>query len=137
MSTRPILITGCPRSGTTWLGSTVGASKDVIYVYEPFNDDAHHHLRLPARCLYLTDASGEPYRESVGALLGLGELSSRTCASARSLMPWHRECDDLAATLALRELVKRPRKFMRARRVCLKDPLAFFSAEWLSATFGA
>lgn len=134
---RPIVITGCPRSGTTWVGSTVAATPEVMYVYEPFNQDAHHHFRLEQRYLHLTSSNAGPYYRRIRALLSLGDLRERSIATLRALSPLHLMHDDLAATLATRELFKRPRKFARARRVCVKDPIAFFAAEWLSDTFDA
>jgi hypothetical protein len=108
-----------------------------MYIYEPFNDDAHHHFEFKQRFLYLTHANSPPYYRRLRALLGLGSLRSRALASVRALRPAARARDDLAAELAVRELVKRPKKFVRSARVCVKDPLAFFSAEWLAQTFAA
>ena len=34
---RPIFITGAPRSGTSWLGQILGSYSGMRYVYEPFN----------------------------------------------------------------------------------------------------
>ena len=34
---KPILITGCHRSGTTWIGKTIAYSNNIIYIGEPFN----------------------------------------------------------------------------------------------------
>ena len=32
-----ILVTGAPRSGTTWVGNVLAAGKDTLYLHEPFN----------------------------------------------------------------------------------------------------
>ena len=37
-----ILVTGCPRSGTSWMGKVLGFSDDVTYYYEP--DNEHNSL---------------------------------------------------------------------------------------------
>nr|WP_321222061.1 sulfotransferase domain-containing protein [uncultured Psychroserpens sp.] len=37
MSKTPILVTGIHRSGSTWIGKTIGSSAEVKYVHEPFN----------------------------------------------------------------------------------------------------
>jgi hypothetical protein len=34
---RPILVTGAPRSGTTWVGKMLALAPGVGYVHEPFN----------------------------------------------------------------------------------------------------
>lgn len=36
--TRPILIVGAPRSGTTWIGKALGLCEGVFYVHEPDNE---------------------------------------------------------------------------------------------------
>ena len=135
-ATHPFLITGCPRSGTTWVGSTVGASPDVFYVYEPFNDDAPHHLALPERHMYLDEELGRRWVKPVRSLVELGTRRGRMRASMRGVLRGPRVRTDLAATLALSALLRKPDDYLRARRVCFKDPLAFFAAEWLNATFG-
>lgn len=34
---KPVLIVGLPRSGTTWIGSTLSTARGIKYFYEPFN----------------------------------------------------------------------------------------------------
>ena len=34
---RPILVTGAHRSGTTWVGKMLAASREVAYISEPLN----------------------------------------------------------------------------------------------------
>lgn len=38
---RPIIVSGPPRSGTTWIGRTLAYSGQVCELYEPFNPQAH------------------------------------------------------------------------------------------------
>ncbi|MEE3918982.1 sulfotransferase [Micromonospora sp. BRA006-A] len=51
---RPIFILGAPRSGTTFLGSCVGALPDVSYHFEP------RLTKAVARCVY--EGSWTPQR---------------------------------------------------------------------------
>jgi len=37
MSSKPILVTGTHRSGTTWVGQMLSLDKHVLYIHEPFN----------------------------------------------------------------------------------------------------
>ena len=37
MHTKPILVTGSHRSGTTWVGKMLAATGSVGYIHEPFN----------------------------------------------------------------------------------------------------
>lgn len=134
---RPIVITGCPRSGTTWVGTTVGDSEEVLYLYEPFNDHAPHHLRLPERYVYVPEHADQDVLDGVSGLLKLGSLRGRVRLAGRAVRLGADFRRELPATLALRELVQFPRSFARARRACIKDPLAFFAAEWLAAKHDA
>ena len=34
---KPLLVTGCPRSGTTWVGKMMSKCKNTAYLHEPFN----------------------------------------------------------------------------------------------------
>lgn len=129
---RPIVITGCPRSGTTWVGTTVGDSDEVLYLYEPFNDHAPHHVRLPERYIYVPEHAEKEALGGVAGLLRLGSLRGRLRLAGRAARLGSGFRRELPATLALRELWRFPRSFARARRACIKDPLAFFAAEWLA-----
>ena len=35
---RPILVTGIPRSGTSWVGKMLDAGGEVVYINEPLSD---------------------------------------------------------------------------------------------------
>ena len=37
ISCKPILVTGSPRSGTTWVGRILSQSPSIGYIHEPFN----------------------------------------------------------------------------------------------------
>src|SRR5882672_1880226 len=37
---RPILVTGAHRSGSTWVGRMIARSPTIRYIHEPFNPDA-------------------------------------------------------------------------------------------------
>jgi Sulfotransferase family len=128
----PILVTGSHRSGSTWVGSMLGLAPGTGYVHEPF-----HRRCRPGICRagfphwfqYVHD--GDPaaahyhacladtlaWRYSPGAQLrGLGRAS------------------DLARML--RDMAYFEARRRRGDRVVMKDPIAFFSAEWLARSFG-
>ncbi|WP_084125887.1 sulfotransferase [Demequina sp. NBRC 110054] len=129
--TRPIVVTGCPRSGTTWVGSTVGASPDVLYLYEPFNDEAPHPIDVPERYLYVDPEAPADAVPDVAELVAMGRTRRRVRAAARAARLGTGFRAELPAHLAAREVSKAPRRFVSARRTLFKDPLAFFAAEWL------
>jgi len=39
LSKSPILVTGMHRSGTTWVGRMLAASREAVYFHEPLNPD--------------------------------------------------------------------------------------------------
>lgn len=133
----PILVTGAPRSGTTVLGQFLAAPRHVASVYEPFN--AHIGLRaIPRQFVYVTaGSSAEPLvGAAVDALLaGHGRFRS-------SGLPGDEPGP--AKRLLRRTLVSRTNvdyqlaaRNPRRTRWLLKDPLAGFSAEWLTRNYGA
>ncbi|WP_084102580.1 sulfotransferase [Demequina sp. NBRC 110051] len=134
---RPIVVTGCPRSGTTWVGSTVGAASEVFYLYEPFNDEAPHPLRVNERYQYVDPAAPADAIADVATLVDMGRLGPRVRATARAARLGTGFRAELPAHLAVHEAVRAPGRYAGARRTLFKDPLAFFAAEWLEAQYGA
>ncbi|MFW7414199.1 sulfotransferase [Demequina sp. SO4-18] len=134
---RPIVVTGCPRSGTTWVGSTVGSSREVFYLYEPFNDEAPHPLDVPERYVYVDPAAPADAIPDVSALVAMGALRHRVRASARAVRLGTGFRAELPAHLAAHEAATSPMRYLSARRTLVKDPLAFFAAEWLAARHDA
>jgi hypothetical protein len=133
----PILISGCPRSGTTFLGSVFEASKDCFEIYEPFNSDFTYHLDLPSRFYRITPENGSDYRRQVDRLVALSTLTNRLMKLPRGLIDRLRAHKDVPSALALKKCVQKTRRFFSARRVVFKDPIAFFSASWLAETYDA
>jgi hypothetical protein len=127
----PILVTGCHRSGTTWLASLLAASPGIAYIDEVFNLDH----RIPGACaarfphwyMHLTEENGREYVRPLGRTLGFH-------------FDWANAARTLRTPRRLRRAPATAARFRAARRrqlrPLLKDPLAFFSAEWLAQTFG-
>lgn len=133
----PILISGCPRSGTTFLGSVFEASKDCFEIYEPFNSDFTYHLDLPSRFYRIKPEDTAQYRRQVDRLIELSTLSGRLKKLPRGMMDRVRAEKDVPSALALKKCVQNNKRFVSARRVVFKDPIAFFSASWLAKTYDA
>ncbi|MDS9468937.1 sulfotransferase [Paracoccus sp. MBLB3053] len=136
---RPILVTGCPRSGTTWTGNVIGAAREVFLIYEPFNDDVGARLRLPERFMRLTDGNSAPHRQEIDDLIALGRLSRRSALAMRGIAERWRPGEKryTPGWLAFRRLHSQGQDFFGPRRVCIKDPIAFYSSEWLADTYDA
>ena len=133
----PVLITGCPRSGTTFVGSIFEASRDIFEVYEPFNHAFTYNLQLPGRFFRITDENAKAYRPRFDRLLQLSSLHSRLAMLPKGVTERRKpkSNQELASTLALKKLYNKPGCFLTGKRLSLKDPLAFFSAEWLAKTY--
>ena len=128
-SSKPILVTGSHRSGTTWVGRMLAASPGVAYIGEPFridHDIGTCNARFDRWFTYICERNGHEYYEPIKDTIGFrynlfGKL--RLSGHPRS---------------ALREL-RRYLRWLECRvlniRPLIRDPIAVFSAEWLSAKF--
>jgi hypothetical protein len=127
----PILVTGCHRSGTTWLGSLLAASPRIGYIGEVFNLD--HPMpgacaaRFPHWYMHLSGENGRPYVRPLERTLGF----RFDWADAGRALRTPRRLYRLPANAVHFRASRR-----RRLRPLLKDPIAFFSAEWLARTFG-
>lgn len=127
----PILVTGAPRSGTTWLGNVLTLAPGTGNVHEPFNRDYPH----PGICraglthfLYLTEADDARYLAPLGDTLSWRYSVRAQLRATRSPKALARFARDYAYFQKMRR--------QRAQTI-LKDPLALFAAEWIGQRFGA
>ncbi|WP_059009404.1 sulfotransferase [Streptomyces specialis] len=132
---RPILVTGLPRSGTSWVGKMLQAGGEVVYVNEPLNPS-----RPPGRSpgvlnasvthafQYICEDNEEPW---LRAFRDTARLRYHPLAELRA----NRALPDLA------RLVKNFSAFTagraRGRRALLDDPYAVLSAAWFARRLGA
>ncbi|MGF1496389.1 MAG: sulfotransferase [Elainellaceae cyanobacterium] len=104
-------MTGSSRSGSTWVGSKVALSREVRYIYEPFNIDIKHkpgNFKFPLQFMYIDEHNELRYYNQV--FNGIYWSSWKTKVQS------------------ITGIEKRP---------LIKDPIAIFSTEWLAKTFGA
>ena len=127
----PVLVTGAHRSGTTWVGTTLAADDEILYLPEPFNLD---HLypglcgaRFPSWFMHLDAETARPYRDDIARMLRL-EFCWRDAGAAAVRSP---RAGVRAAQIG--RLLRRGRS--AGCRPLVKDPIALFSAEWLAETF--
>jgi hypothetical protein len=139
---RPIVVTGAPRSGSTFVGNVLASAPGVGYVHEPFNNE-FGLVGVERNFPYVW--AGAPheatYRRLVDDLLA-GKARFRTPPDyvPRPGLPARERLRDAVA----RPLVRSRANFMytrtkldpRARRYLLKDPFACFSLEWLHRSVG-
>lgn len=125
----PILITGPHRSGSTWVGRTLALDPDIGYLHEPFRPDLHGDLagpRIRYWNRYITEENEEKYVERFSRTLRFDyNLSAelRAVGSSKDVLRMGRDI----ARFAYHRL--------RGARPLVKDPGAFFSAEWLAQRF--
>jgi hypothetical protein len=129
---KPILVSGAPRSGTTWVGRMLALSPALHYVHEPFNPDVRRtakfickaHFRL--RNIYITEENERRYYRPVKDMLagkcsflhGVGQ--ARSYRELRHFIGLWQEC----------------RQHRRQGSLPLiKDPTALMSAGWLARRF--
>lgn len=134
---RNILVTGSPRSGTTWVGKTLGQLPSTDYIDEPFNADgngrfADNSMKYYARTWFLHapgSAEEEPMRKALEARI------------RQTNLPWL-NAYEVCKTRGLIS-VQTPVRFTRhlllrtfqPKRLLIKDPIAIFSAPWLHENF--
>jgi hypothetical protein len=127
---RPILLTGSHRSGTTWAANVLAAASELGFIMEPFNDanrrpgifNASFGHFFP----YVTDENEALYREAAKNTIGFRYDAVAGFSAAGSLHEYARAVKDLCKTNLYRARGKRP---------FVKDPNALIMAEWLARAF--
>ena len=125
----PILVTGVPYSGTTWMGMQLRDACNLAYFQEPFNPSSglvgygrrftHHHV-------FLTDRSSAEHRAVLERL-----------AAMRPRIRWRNLLLDRAMLAReIREHQQRRADRQAGRRPLWKDPIALLSSGWIARTFG-
>lgn len=127
----PILVTGAPRSGSTWVGNVLSLDSRSGYVHEPFNRNC-----TAGRCradfrhgfTYVTRANEAPYLAPLKDTLAWKYSLMAELREIRTPRDFARMARDLAYYQTMRQ---------RGARMIVKDPMALLSADWLADRFGA
>ncbi|MFC4534247.1 sulfotransferase family protein [Sphaerisporangium dianthi] len=133
-ATGPILVTGLPRSGTSWAGKMLTAGGGAVYVNEPLNPQRPPgrspgvlNATVDHRFQYICRANEDPWRRAFADTVA---LRYRYAAELRR----NRSPGDLA------RLAKNASAFtlgrLLRRRALLDDPFALFSAGWFAERLG-
>lgn len=126
---KPILVTGSHRSGSTWVGKVISASPSVIYIHEPFNLSHEPGLctaKFDYWFTYISDENQHLYYDQLKKTMLLKYSVIEGMKEIRSLNDAKTISKNYARFFLYRHRNARP---------LIKDPIAFFSAEWLSKTF--
>ena len=126
---RPILVTGMPRSGTTWVGRMLCAGGGAGYLNEPFNlATSPGTFRIPVDHWY-------PYITAENEERFLPQLAD----AFRFEYPLRRELARCRTRTDLLHTLRSWRQFVgaRGRRPLVKEPHAVFSAGWFADQLGS
>jgi Sulfotransferase family len=131
VETKPILVTGAHRSGTTWVGRMLAEAPNVLYIREPFNvakppGPGVCNLRSELWFPYIAPGERTSFQRPL----------SRT-VTLRYDLPAALRCSSSLgeARKALAECLRFRRHRQGGARALIKDPLAVFAAEWLASVF--
>jgi hypothetical protein len=135
VSTRPLLVTGLPRSGTSWVGKMLEASNQLVYVNEPLNPQ-HPPGRSPGvldaevthRFQYICPDNDQPWTR---AFTDTTKLRYHVLAELRrNHGPY-----DLARMAKYFTSFTHGR--LQGRRALIDDPFAVLSARWFAERLDA
>ena len=126
---RPILVTGSHRSGTTWVGKMLSKAPSVGYIHEPFNYNhrlgvcsAHFDTWFP----YICQENEAHYEKAINKTVHFSYTFTKGISRVKDYLDPLRIVRDGSLYYWYKLLNYRP---------LIKDPIALFSAEWLSEKF--
>ena len=126
---KPILLTGSHRSGSTWAGKMLALSPSVGYIHEPLNPNhrpgicgAKFQFWFP----YICDKNESLYIEDIYRTLCFDYRVEKEIKAITSIKDGLRFLRDVSLFSSHRT---------QSRRPLLKDPIALFSADWLTRRF--
>jgi hypothetical protein len=126
---RPILLTGMPRSGTTWVGRILTAGGELGYINEPFNlCVSPGSLRVPVDHWYAYVSAETEHRYTPA----LAQALEFDYPLVRELRRCRNRTDLLHTLKSWRGAVQ-----SRGRRPLVKEPHAVFSAQWFARRLGS
>ena len=130
MVTRPVLVTGAPRTGTTWLGRMLTLSGELAELYEPFNPNAHQARWFdpPHHYVHFDDTNAGRYDSLVSDMAALRYPLAARLAASRARPA------EIRRAVTTSRVVAAHRRAGRAAMV--KDPMALFSTPWLAERHG-
>ena len=87
--------------------------------------------------MHIDDTQGKALKPQFDRMLKLSSLPRRLTMLPRGAIDRMRTQRDMAGSLSLKKLVQNPKTFFSGSRLTIKDPIAFFSAEWIARTYDA
>ncbi|MDB5333202.1 MAG: hypothetical protein JWP03_4353 [Phycisphaerales bacterium] len=131
---RLILITGSPRSGTTWVGDVLRRCSRTMLLMEPFNPDLSSRVARVCNFqfrewyMYVTNENAAEFTAPIRRMLELRHETLPRLRASKSL----KDVIDVSAAAARFGLSR-----LTAQTSIMKDPIALLSSQWLASQFGA
>jgi hypothetical protein len=129
-SRKRILVTGAPRSGTTWTGRMIAHAPGMGYVHEPFtpeNGDLCGFANpITAKFQYITDENSYQFKKYLEDLVDFKYPLRTNLIHSKSA----REAARILLAFANLSTHR-----LRKNTAVMKDPVAVFSAPWLARHF--
>jgi len=132
--TGPLLVTGLPRTGTSWTGKMLEASGEVVYVNEPMNpghppggSPGVLNASVTHQFQYIAPGNDEAWRRAFTDTLALRYRLGAELRRNRGAYDLARAGKYLTAFTAGR---------LRGRRALVDDPFALLSTRWLVQEMG-
>jgi hypothetical protein len=126
---KPILVTGSHRSGSTWAGKILSVAPHTAYIHEPFNIGIKNEVfSNPFKYWfqYVCDENSNHYEVAIDKRIHYKYPLGRNLTKVETV-------GDVA------RIIKNQVQFLLHKinndTPIVKDPIALFSAEWLSETF--
>ena len=130
----PIVVTGMPRAGTSWVGKMLDASGRVVYLNEPLNvkrppgrSPGVLRANVKYRFQYISPANEDEYLRAFRDMLALRYHALAEVRATRSVGDVLRMAKYWSSFVRGRLKQKRP---------LLDDPYAVFSGDWLASRLG-
>ncbi|MBL57404.1 MAG: hypothetical protein CMP61_09460 [Flavobacteriales bacterium] len=121
---KPVIISGSPRSGSTWIGRVLEVHKNTNYVHEPFNigiDRPNNPFKYWMEGVF-NEQSKNHLREVKAYLDSFYSIDNKYI---------RKELNGVSNLNDFRDSFWRYRE-RRKKTTILKDPIAFFALDWLS-----
>lgn len=127
-NSNPILVTGSHRSGSTWTGRMISAAPHVGYIDEPFNIGKIVANSKPFKYWFqfISEENLEDYESVFDRIIHYKYPLANNIVKVRTIRNVARIIRDQGLFILHKLNNDRP---------LIKDPIAFFSAEWLFKTF--
>jgi hypothetical protein len=123
---RPLLVTGVPRSGTTWLGRMISASKYYFYVHEFINPVCLFQKTQPFQKYHYIDEHNihryEPILQKLNSLTYKSEMEKNIIK--------HTVKETVQSFYSMK------RRVLGYPKPLLKEPNACFSSDFLAQRYG-